>query len=594
MTDLFSRAARSLSAKGARVRGILGVPLLMVGAHSAPAFAQAVPNQPAPGALPTREELDPALPPAPAQPQVNVDSRGALERPNCPFEGSTLTVDISRVSFSRPDGSPIPPEIALTLNGIAAPGGTTSLVAVCDIRDAANAALRRDGWIASVQVPPQEITTGELKLNVITARIVEVRVRGNPGPYEGLLRERVEQLKKLDPLNEKDAERLLLLAGDIPGIDVQLSLRPAGTEPGAVVGDLGITYRPFAILGNAQNYNSRLLGRETGYLRGEYYGLTGMGDVTYLGASSTVDFREQIIVQAGHVMTLNSAGTTAGVRGTFAWSRPDVGALDLKTETLVAGFDIRHPLIRSVTKQLAASVGFDYVDQDTKAGTAPLNRDRLRVAYAALDGEARGVKADGTPIWFIRGGLSLRKGLGIFDATPIGGVVVNGALPSRFDGNSRAWVIRGDLDTELKLPSIFTVAARAQGQWADKALLNYEEFSLGNLTIGRGYDPGSNSGDRAVGVRSELRAEVVNSPKLRLEAFGFGDVVWLTNLDRGSTEVDRTLRSVGGGVRAVITNTALVEVTYAKPLDRVLRIDRDKPPARLLMSLTFQFRPRAR
>lgn len=591
MTDLFSKAARGLSANSARVRGILGLPLLIVGAHSAPAFAQTVP----PDVMrPTREELEPALPPPAPEPQANVDSRGALERPNCPFEGSSLTIDISRVTFSKPDGSPVPAEIAMTLNGIAGPGGTTSIVAVCDIRDRANEALRRDGWIASVQVPPQEITTGELQLHVITARIVEVRVRGNPGPYAGLLRERVEQLKTLDPLNEKEAERLLLLAGDIPGIDVQLSLRPAGTEPGAVVGDLGITYRPFAILGNAQNYNSRLLGRETAYLRGEYYGLTGMGDVTYLGASSTVDFHEQIIAQAGHVMTLNSAGTTLGIRGTYAWSRPDVGALDLNTETLVAGFDIRHPLIRTVRSQVAGSVGFDYVDQDTLAGTAPLNRDRLRVAYAALDGEARGVKADGSPLWFLRGGLTVRKGVGIFDATPVGGVTVNGALPSRFDGNSRAWVIRGDLDTELKLPSVFTIAARAQAQWADKALLNYEEFSLGNLTVGRGYDPGSNSGDRAVGVRSELRAEVVNSPKLRLEAFGFGDVVWLTNLDRGSTEVDRRLRSVGGGLRAVITNTALVEVTYAKPLDKALRIDGDRPPARVLASLTFQFRPRAR
>ncbi|WP_326523469.1 ShlB/FhaC/HecB family hemolysin secretion/activation protein [Sphingomonas sp.] len=563
-----------------------------------PALAQTVPQQSVPGALPTREQLTPLPPEAPPAARVDVDSRGALERQNCPFEGSALRVDLSRVTFTRPDGSPLAPAIAATLAGVVAPGQDAPISAVCDIRDAANAALRRDGWIASVQVPPQEIDAGALRLDVITARIVETRVRGAPGAYEAALRTRIAELEALDPLNERDAERLLLLAGDLPGLDVQLSLRPAGTAPGEVIGDLAISYRPWAVLGNFQNYNSPLLGRETGYLRGEVYGLTGMGDTTYVGVSTTRDFEEQRIVQAGHIMTLDTAGTTFGLRATKAWSRPDIGALDLRSDTLVAGFDVRRPLVRSLMSNLALDAGFDYVNQDSRVtaggNSAPLSRDRLRILYLGIDGEARATGRGGLTNWSARGALSIRKGLDLFGASEGGVIPIGGALPSRIDGNARAFVVRGDLDTVVRLTPILSFAARIQGQWTNDPLLNYEEYSIGNLTVGRGYDPGSNTGDRAIAFRSEVRADVWRRDDFDLQLFGFIDTVKLTNLDPNATETDRTLRSYGGGIRASLTNNALLEVTYAHPRDPALLIDQRPPPDRVLVSLTFQFRPRPR
>lgn len=560
--------------------------------------AMPVVAQVAPGALPSRQEITPPTPQPAPDAKVSVDSRGALVRPNCPFAGSDLRVDLSRVSFTKPDGSPVAPEIAMTLAKITAPGSGVSISAVCDIRDAANAALRRDGWIASAQVPPQEVDGGTLRIDVITAHIVETRVRGTPGPYEALLRLRIAELEALNPLNERDAERLLLLGGDVPGLDVQLSLRPAGTEAGAVIGDLAISYQPYAVQGNVQNYNSKLLGRETAYLRGEVYGLTGLGDVTYLGASTTTDFHEQIIVQGGHIMTLDGDGTTFGGRLTYAWSRPTIGALDLKSNTLVMGLDLRRPLIRSTLTNVAVAGGFDYVNQDSSLdanGTrVPLTRDRLRVLYLDAAAETRGLRGDGTTAWSLRGNLTLRKGIGIFDATPTGVVQSNGALSSRIDGNAQAFVVRGEVEVDVRITPIFSIATRALGQWANDPLLNYDEFSIGNLTVGRGYDPGSNSGDRAIGFQGELRADVIRTGPAIVQAFGFYDVVKLTNLDPNATEVDRTLRSFGGGVRATLYERARLEVTYASPRDPALTIDQRRPPNRVLAALTFQFGPGAR
>jgi hemolysin activation/secretion protein len=556
-----------------------------------PASAQVVtPN------LPTRQEITPPAPEPAREARAQVDSRAAFQQGNCPFADSPLRVTVTRVAFARPDGSAVQSVVAEALSGIDIPTGEQSIAVVCAIRDQANTALRRQGWIASVQIPAQEIADGVLRLEVVTARIVEMRVRGDAGRYEPLLRQRLARIQAMDPLNEREAERLLLLAGDVPGLDVALSLRASGGAQGEVIGDLTVSSRRFALFANAQNYNSRLLGRETLYARGEIYGLTGLGDITYLGASTTSDFQEQTILQGGHIFELDNAGTTFGGRVTFAWSRPDLGALDLRTNTLITGFDVARPLLRSIRSNARIRGGFDFVDQIARIGgsngAVTLTRDKLRVAFVGIDADRQFVDANGNPSFSIAASAELRKGLSIFDASERG--FASGELTSRLDGNPRALVFRGTIDTTLRLGPVFSIAGLGQVQWANDPLLNYEEFALGGLTIGRGYDPGSNSGDRAVGGRFELRVDPPITSRLGTQFYGFYDRLHLRNLDRTRIEGPRDFDSVGGGVRVSLPGSVVLDVAYAKPLDKALELDERRPPARVLVSLTMQLRDRAR
>jgi hemolysin activation/secretion protein len=182
--------------------------LMMAGTAGGANLAQPIAAQ---VVLPSRQEVTPPTPDARQESAVSVDSSRALEQPACPFETSSLKVTLTTLRFVRPDGSALQPEIAAAIAGIDVPQGEQSISVVCALRDRANAALRRAGWVASVQIPAQEITGGTLQLQVVTARIVEVRVRGSAGPYDSILRERIAQIQALDPLNEKKAERLLLL-----------------------------------------------------------------------------------------------------------------------------------------------------------------------------------------------------------------------------------------------------------------------------------------------------------------------------------------------------------------------------------------------
>ena len=404
----------------------LAVAASVSAAISAVAPAQTAAPPPAATGLPTREQVQPpVVAPTPVAPQVRVDSSGAFGAAPCALTGLTLRVTIDKVSYV-PLGRPqLAPPIAAVLAAVELPvTGDQPIAGVCAIRDRANAALRRAGFVASVQIPPQEITHGELQLAVVVARLTEVHVRGEPGPHRAALAARIGKLRALDPLNERDIERLLLLAGDVPGLDVQLSLRPAGTAPGDVIGDLTVGSRRFAVFANAQNYGSRALGRETGYVRGEMYGLLTGSDIAYVAASSTLDFHEQQVAQAGYATGIGNGGLTLGARATYAWSRPTLLNLDLRSQTIIAGLDVAQPLLRSVRTNVALSGGAELLEQRTKIyggpAPAPLNRDQLRVAFARVSASTRVPRTTAGDRLFASATLEVRHGLDLFGASQAG------------------------------------------------------------------------------------------------------------------------------------------------------------------------------
>jgi hemolysin activation/secretion protein len=567
-------------------------------ASSQVAWAQAAPPSAIPNpSVPTREVVNP--PATPTQPasraRVRVTGADSVTAGPCPLIGSDVRAAITSVRFAAANGSAMPPELTRLLAGITPPPGDQPISVVCTLRDQAQARLRAARYVASIQIPQQRIGDGVLQLNVVWGHIKEVRVRGDAGPYEDLVRRRIELLKSLEPLNEADAERVLLLADDIPGLSVSLALSPEGSGPGELIGDLSVSFERIRVFGNVQNYNSRFLGRETVFVRGEVYGLTGMGDVTSLSLSSTLDFDEQKIAQLRHTTVIDRGGDTISLVGTVARSKPDLELLELRTLSVIGGIEASHPLVRTVRQQLSISTGLEYATQRTRVygqgESSPLNRDRIAAAYLRLDGAARKFDFAGQPTLQLSGSLELRKGLDILGATTK--PTTNGYNLTRFDGDATATVVRGNVQGVVNIGPVAEFFVAARGQWANHALLNYDEFSIGNLTILRGYDPGANTGDRAVGFTVEPRANIRFSDDAAAQIFGFYEGVQLWNLDTGSTEKKRYLASLGGGVRLNLLRSMRLDLTYTHPLDPPLLAGTDiSPPGdRVLASLTIQLLP---
>lgn len=573
-------------------RAAFGAALAASTALAAPAFAQV-----APGALPTREQVE--VPRVTDQkPNAGVTVRDDRARPTeCPFADSPLEVAIDKLRFVQPDGNALPADALAALSSVTPQSGPRKLAQLCDLRDAAAGALSRAGYVAGVTIPPQEINAGEATLSVILAHLVAVNINGTAGPHRRALESRIAQLKNLPALNTREIESILLGANDVPGLQVTLTLRTAGTKPGDVIGELSVSYTPFLFTANAQNSGSRTIGRESGSLRAEYYGLTGHADRTYIGVSSTLDVHEQQVIQVGHSFATNG-GLNIGGRFSYAWSRPDLGGLDLRSRSLIGGLDISAPLKRSVRASSDIGGGFEIIEQNVQLnfpgfGGIPVTQDKLRVAYLRYAMRTHEPQFGAPDKWGLGGSIEVRKGLDIFNATQTATITPTGYAPSRFDGVADATVVRGGLDGFVSLGKLFSINASVQGQWASDPLLSFEEYSVGNLTIGRGYDPGVTAGDKAIAARIEPRLTVPLKSRVGAQAFGFYDIVHIWNLDPFTTENDRSLRSFGGGLRAWLPGLLSLEASYAHPLDPEL-IFPGAPRAsdRVLLSLTVQFAPR--
>jgi hemolysin activation/secretion protein len=595
LTFLFNRGLdRSISSAAKR----LLLTSILIGSSSM-SSAQTAPR----AILPTREEVTRPVQPTP-QPRAQLEVEGGIERAPCALDGpdyQNIRLTLRAVEFEGLRGlsaADLGPSYAAYV------GREAPISVVCEIRDRAATILRNAGYIAAVQVPEQRIDNGLVQFRVLMARLTQVRVRGNATGAEKAIAAYLGNLTEQPVFNRYDAERYLLLASDIPGYTVRLTLRPAGAAPGDVIGDVTVQRIPAYVDFNLQNGGSRDLGRWGGLLRGQVYGLTGLGDRTTLALFSTSDFHEQQTVQVGHDFRLGPQGLTVGGNFTYAWAKPSIPDADVRATTLLGTLELGYPLIRRQSRSLRGSVGLDYINQDVDLDGIDLNRDRLRVAFARLGFEA--MSSDFTrpgysfsePRWRFTGQAELRQGLNILGASRFCGsdgsnCADDHIFPSRVEGRPTATVLRASAYSEFRPIPKLTFALGGQAQYAGKPLLSFEEFSAGNYTVGRGYDPGALIGDRGWGTQAEIRFGSRNPSSAKrpgIEGYAFWDHVRIDNLDHLTVFEGREyVNSIGGGARIGFDRFA-IDAALALPLTRI-GFDNRRPPTRFLISLTSRLWP---
>ncbi len=589
---------------GIQARIAVGASLLAMLAPSIPAYAQ---NTVSP---PTREEIDQgifdeALDNEPRPLTVE----GGLERAPCPLanpEFADIRFQLSSVEFT---GLQVIGADALTSSYADMVGQELPVAAICEIRDRAATTLREAGYLAAVQVPPQKISDGKVQLDVLMAKMTRVQIRGDAGASEKALLGYVSKLTDQPAFNINDAERYLLLARDIPGLDVRLALRPTDGAPGEVIGEFSVQRTPVIADITVQNFGSKSVGRFGALGRISINGLTGLADQTTASLFSTVDFDEQQVLQLGHQFKVGNEGLTIGGNFTYAWTTPDLGpGIDLNSETLIASLDATYPIIRSQSRNLFGTLGFEYIDQDVRFGSIPLTRDKLSVLYARVGYNAISRSSIGgrdgftisEPRWAMNGALEVRQGLGILGASKgcgpaLARCAVPGFVPpSRAEGDPTAFIVRASGQLDYRPVKNFTISIAPRLQYAPDALLSYEEFSGGNYTIGRGFDPGIIIGDSGFGMRSELRYGSL-VPRERtataIQPYVFFDAAWVWNEDTAFDGIDpQKLFSAGGGVRANFRNGARLDAALAVPL-RKAGFQTERGDVRFLISLTMQLAP---
>ena len=152
---------------------------------------------------------------------------------------------------------------------------------------------------------------------------------------------------------------------------------------------------------------------------------------------------------------------------------------------------------------------------------------------------------------------------------------------SRYHAGGNFIYVRGDLSHEHDLPGGFQVFGKLQGQLADQPLLNSEQISGGGLSTVRGYLESTVLGDDGIFASGELR-----TPSLGFWSHGvvqdwrfyaFGDWGAVSVIDPLPDQQESfTLASFGGGAKIRVTDYLngsldvgfpLIGQTGAKPWD---------------------------
>ena len=543
--------------------------------------------------------------------QVTLTVDGDFERAPCALDRPDFADIRFTVKGAQFNGLDRVPGLSLDETWRAYEGRELPVSVLCDIRAEANALLRRKGYLGTVEIPEQSLSDGIPDFVVVFGRLTSVRVRGDAGPSEKLVAGYLEKLTQQDVFNTNTAERYLLLADDLPGLDVRLSLRPAaGGAPGDLVGEIAVLRQRGMVDLNIQNFGSDAIGRFGGVLRGELYDLTGLGDRTSVSVFSTLEFTEQQTVQIGHDFRLGSEGLRLGGQLTLSTTNPSVGipGFDVESDTVFASLFASYPLVRSRAHSLFADVGFDFVDQDVSVNNIALTEDKVRMVYARFDGvwtdrdsiQRVGGYTPFEPRVRVQYGFEARQGLDVFSASPdcrpnlLACIIGGSAPPSRIEADPTPLLARINAGIEYRPVPLLTFALETVGQVSGDPLPAFEELAAGSFTIGRGYDPGAVLGDSGIMGSFEMRYGSLvpeGADAFAFQPYLFTDLarVWNEDPSRRPANPDG-LWSAGGGLRIAWGRGMQTDMLIAVPLERPDLAPR-RGDVRFMVSLTARLLP---
>jgi hemolysin activation/secretion protein len=535
--------------------------------------------------------LDPAV--RTAQPPSVASSGDILAAPEpgpCPLENSNVRLTLNAVEFRN--APELPPEaLAGAYEGLI--GREIPVSAICQIRDRATEILFRRGLLARVEVPEQTIMQGRLALDVIAAYVAAIQVQGDAGPAQKKVEDYIERLRGLRPFDINAAQqRYLLLASDIPGVVISASLRSSSQGRGAVELDIQVSHTPFNAVLAGNNFGAKTSGRVGALARADFNSFTRFGERSSVIAYSTFDgnWREEQVIQGLEEARIGSDGLVARLSFAYGSTHPGdiLSPLKITGKSIVADFRLSYPIIRSRSLNVSATAGATHIRQDIEVSTIPFTRDRLSLFIARLSVD----KAWSDLPVTLGGGIELHKGAGSALAGSSACSPGTNCLLSRFEGHPDAFAQRADGRLAVQwLPLVSTVATFA-AQHSNVPLLAYEEFAVGNLTVGRGYDPSVLSGDSGIGGAAELQIGPFNPGGIAFFApgltfVGFFDIARVWNKDTGG--VTRSVRSAGAGINLQIAQHVQIQVLYTKPLDNVSALLASKPPSRFLFNVAVGF-----
>lgn len=519
----------------------------------------------------------------------------------CPFAGQGLKITLKKVTVA---GATVLRQREVDRAVADLTNRNLDLGVICVVRDRIARLFADKGYrLTRVDVTPQTIHDGELRLDATEGYVAAVdtqRLR-RMGPSAGLARSIFDKLAPAGPVTTHkptrwdDIERAVLLARDIPGAEIGVRLHAAPDGPGALeLVAVAPDRRKFDITTGVQDLGSEELGQVAGFVRLDANSFTSLAERSSLILYGTTTGRQKVAENVESV-ALGSSGLRADTDITYASTMPRgrLAPLGLNGDFFDAKAGVTYPWARSESFDLRSRLGFEFIDQRNSLGALQgangsvplLFRDKLRIATLQTDLRWRPAALKALDI---NAELEVRQGIEGLGSSRAGDPDL-----SRAQGKPSATVVRATASARWTFGNSWLaprvlgspwIQLVTQDQYATEPVLAYEAFQIGNYTIGRGYDPGAASADRAVGGQAEA-GWPLHLPWVAPEPFVFYDAARLENINGAYTT---NIASFGGGVRAALPWSLRLEVYAGVPLEPALP-NTPKPAPRLLATVTRVF-----
>ena len=485
-------------------------------------------------------------------------------------------------------------------------GKEVTLLEVFDIAGAIQKLYRDNDYVFTrVVVPAQSIEGGVVRIEVIEATIEAVSVeepQDPVGPVTALVEDMIQPLIGLTNPTGAFLERTLLNINEIPGMRRATAVPQAGAsgQRGALALFINVERDPFEAIIFGDNRQVPGVGR--GIIGGQatFNSWSRAGDTTtisyfnsfgYLtdsesppGDGGVGDLDERNTIQIEHSRYVGRDGAQIKGRVLYSRSRPgdDLATIGLEGETLVAGVEVNYPLYRTRQIALTGAIGVDLYNSETDVSNGAFNiaDDRLRLAFARFDGLVR------DSLGYTKFTIEGRQGLDVFNASDPD---TDNSL-SRNDGRGDFSTLKASVERLLEINDDLSLFLRASGQISANPLLASEEFAIGGLTFGRGFDPSEFTGDDGFGLSAEFRyGQTIELMDFLLDAefYAFADYGLISNKGQGQPGTE-DIASAGGGVRLFLPDQYVLGIEAAYPLDQPLERTQNKN-ARYFVNFSKRF-----
>ena len=524
---------------------------------------------------PNAGRLLPSVPltPAPASGKAPVLVPPAEKASEAPASDARISISEVRIT-----GNTIFSEaqlLALIAPALAAEAGSASarqlsFAELEALADQITAYYREQGYLlARAYLPLQDVRAGQLEIAVLEGRVSRINWSNDSRHSDAALDGRLDEVTIDAPLYNPTLERSLLLLSDLPGSEVQATVRP-GVSVGTSELDIALKDRKGLLAGNVSVDN------EGNPYSGEYRlgaGLT-LNSPLRLGDSLNLNLlgggRDYQYGRLAWQVPLGQRGLSVGFAASSMNYRlgQEFAPLDAHGTAQIGSVYAIYPLQRSRFSNVAAQLAFDYkkLDDRIDAISSSVNRT-LGVWQTGLSGSRYdSLGGGGLSTWSlnaIAGNLSLDSVAQSIDAASL-----------RTEGSYSKGM--ANFSRTQRLADDWNLYAQIGGQVAQKNLDSSEKYALGGSAAVRAYPQGEAPVDDGWLGTLELRY----SPAANWQASVFNDAAQgrLQHAPVNSAGNQRRLSGAGLGLSYAETAGLVVQATLAWRTDDAPTADSDRSP----------------